>query len=453
MKRIVMMMAILAVVITPLTVGLAQDDNAHRETDPFWNPTDALYEEWAMIDGVEDGATVTWWTMSLSPTFDEYIQQIIDNFEATYPGVEVVWEDQPWDQLQDKTRNAFAAGNAPDVINLNPAWVAEFAEADLLMDMDAALADYPDVRDNYVDGAFNTAAYNGTSYQIPWYLGLSNFLGYNTAVLDDLGLTEDDLPTTWDEVYTFAEDVREMSEGDYYGLSLNFGSGVERNLLPYLLYNDVPVYEDGDVVLDPAAGAEDLQLWANLIGNDLVPRESINEDHRKMVERFASGETAIIMIAPHLLRLVEENNPDVYANMGIAPGVVGSSGKNAVDVQSLVVPQSTEYPNASLALATFITNAETQAAFSKEAGIFPSNLDSYEDEFFSTTEDDNPVSSIRPLAHDYVVTAENRTLTFPNDAEVQQAIINAQNAALLGQKTPEEALADLADQIAELTSE
>lgn len=453
MKRVMLFVALLAVIAAPMMVGLAQDENAHRETDPFWNPTDALYEEWAVIDGVEEGATITWWTMSLSPTFDEYIQQIVTNFEATYPGVEVIWEDQPWDQLQDKTRNAFAAGNAPDVINLSPSWIGEFAEADLLMDMDAALAPYEDVRASYVDGAFTTATYEGVSYQIPWYLGLSNFLGYNTEILEELGLTEADLPTNWTELYNFAATVRELSGGDYYGLSVNFGGGTERNLLPYLLYNDVPVYQNGEVVLDPAAGASHLQLWVDLIENDLVPRESVNEDHREMVERFANGETAVIMIAPHLLRLVEENNPDVYASMGVAPGVTGTSGKNGVDVQSLVIPANTEYPNAALALATFITNAEAQAAFSKEVGIFPSNLNSYEDAFFETSEEGNPVASIRPLAYEYVVTAENRNVTFPNDAEVQQAIVDAQVAALLGQMTPEEALADLAANIEEITSE
>lgn len=451
MKRIVVFLTLLAVMAAPMMVSFAQDDL--RATDPFWNPTDELYESWAVIDGVEEGAEITWWTMSLSPTFDEYIQQIVTNFEATYPGVTVNWEDQPWDQLQDKTRNAFAAGEAPDVINLSPAWLGEFAEAELLMDMDAALAEYPDVRAQYVDGAFNTATFNGVSYQIPWYLGLSNFLGYNSEILEELDIAVEDLPTNWDELYTFAEMVRETSEGDYYGLSINFGGGTERNLLPYLLYNDVSVYENGEVTLDPAAAADDLQLWVDFVQNDLVPRESINEDHRQMVERFANGETAVIMIAPHLLRLVDENNPEVYANMGVAPGITGTTGLNAVDVQSLVVPANSEYPNAALALATFITNAEAQAAFAKEVGIFPSNLGSYEDPFFQTTEEGNPVSSIRPLAFDYVVSAENRTITFPNDAEVQQAIVDAQNAALLGELTPEEALAELAADIAELTAE
>ncbi|NLX10811.1 MAG: sugar ABC transporter substrate-binding protein [Chloroflexi bacterium] len=449
MKRLTIALLVLVLLAVPVASSFAQ--GSPRDGDPFWNATEEQFAAWNVIEGVEDGAEITFWTMSLSPNFDEYITKIVENFELTYPGVTVTWEDQPWDSLQDKTRNSFAAGEPPDVVNLNPAWVAEFAEAGLLVNMDEALAAYPAVREQYSDGAWNTMAFQDASYQIPWYLGLSNFLGYNQAVLDELGITVEELPKTWPELYAFSERVREESGGDYYGTSLNFGSGIELNLLNYLIYNDVPVYdESGAVALNTGSAVENLQLWVDLINNDLIPRESLTDDHRRMVERFSQGETAIIMIAPHMLRLVEENNPDVYATLGVAPGITGSSGANAVDVQSLVVAAESEYPNAALALAVFVTNPEVQAAFSKEVGIFPSNLLSYEDPFFATVEEGNPISTIRPLAHDYVLNADNRRPTFPNDAEVQQAIIDAQNAALLGEKSPQQALDDLVAEIEEL---
>jgi putative chitobiose transport system substrate-binding protein len=450
MKRFLIVALVVALLAIPVANSFAQ--GSPRDTDPFWNPTDELIASWRVIDGVEEGAEITWWTMSLSPTFDQYILKIVENFQKTYPEVTVKWEDQPWDTLQDKTRNSFAAGEAPDVINLSPAWVGEFAEAGLLMDMDAAVgAAYPNIREQYSDGAWTTLAYDGVSYQIPWYLGLSNFLGYNKTILEELGMTEDDLPTNWAELYEFCQRVRDESGGEYYGTSLNFGSGTELNLLNYLIYNDIPVYsEDGKVALNVAPAAEDIQLWVDLINNDLIPRESLTDDHRNMVDRFSQGETAVIMIAPHMLRLVNENNPDVFAQLGVAPGVTGRGGVNGVDVQSLVVPAASKYPNAALALAVFITNAQVQAAFSKEVGIFPSNLLSYEDPFFQSVDPENPVSVIRPLAYDYVLKAENRRPSFPNDAEVQQAIVDAQNAALLGEKAPQEALDDMVVKMDEL---
>src|SRR3954467_15961440 len=72
----------------------------------------------AVITGVEPNAEITFWTFYLSPTFDQYIKDTIARFQATYPGVKVNWEDHQA-TFKDDLNNAFAAGNAPDVINLS----------------------------------------------------------------------------------------------------------------------------------------------------------------------------------------------------------------------------------------------------------------------------------------------------------------------------------------------
>ena len=122
----------------------------------------------AVIPDVEDGAEITFWTFYLSPTFDDYIKATIARFEETYPGVTVKWEDHQATFLDDY-RNAFAAGNAPDVANLsnNEGWVREFAEKDLLLSMTDNLP--ADVIDDYFEGLFNDSVVDGKSYQVPWY--------------------------------------------------------------------------------------------------------------------------------------------------------------------------------------------------------------------------------------------------------------------------------------------
>jgi putative chitobiose transport system substrate-binding protein len=430
------------------------EELAARQADasnPFWNPSEDNLASWQVIDGVEEGAEITFWTMSLSPTFDEYIQQIVANFEATYPGVTVNWEDVPFDGLQARVRNSFTAGNPPDVANISPAWIAEFADAGLLMDMDAAIADYPELREQYVDTAWNTGAFAGTSYQVPWYLALSNFLGYNAALLEECGLSADDLPTTWMELESFASTT--LDTCGYYATSLNFGPATEQYLMDYLIYNDaVMVNDDGTVEFIEPQASEALQVWVNLIENDLIPRSSLTDDHRNMIDRFSEGETLLVMIAPHLLRLVDENNPDVYEQLEVASGITGSSGASRVDVQALVLAEETEFPNAAMALALFVTNPETQAEFSKWAGIFPSNFGAYSDPYFTSTEG-GQLPQIRPLAFDYVQNADNRSITFPNDAEVQQAVTEATQLALLGQASPQEALEQLETRINDIVQQ
>jgi hypothetical protein len=71
-----------------------------------------------VISAVTCSDEISFWTFFLSPTFDVFIQDTIARFEATYPGVTVNWEDHQATFREDLD-NAFAAGNAPDVINLS----------------------------------------------------------------------------------------------------------------------------------------------------------------------------------------------------------------------------------------------------------------------------------------------------------------------------------------------
>ena len=91
----------------------------------------------AVIQGIEPGASITVWTFWLSPTFDTWIGDTISRFKATYPGVEVKWEDHQA-TFQDDLKNSFAAGNAPDVINLSvgEGWVSDYATRNLLLPLD-----------------------------------------------------------------------------------------------------------------------------------------------------------------------------------------------------------------------------------------------------------------------------------------------------------------------------
>lgn len=445
------------VALTFATLALTQanpDELAARqadETNAFWNPGIEEHEAWQVVEGIEEGATVDFWTMSLSPTFDPYLQQVVANCEAAYPGLTINWQDVPWDGLQAKLRNSFSAGNPPGVVNISPAWVAEFASADLLSNLDEAMVAYPDVRANYVDTAWTTGAFGGSSYQIPWYLGLSNFLAYNSALLAEAGYSEADLPTTWAELRDFARDYREQTGN--YAISLNFGPGTEQYLLTYLRYHDVQVQnEAGPVNLATPEAVDALQIWIDLIQEDLVPLASLTDDHRAMIDRFSEGEVPLVIIAPHLLRLVAENNPEVYAQMEVAQGVTGSSGASSVDVQSLVIPKDTPYPNAALAVALCVTNPANQAEFGKWAGVYPSNLLSYQDPYYQSSEG-GQLPEIRPLAEAYVKSADNRIVTFPNDAEVQQAVIEATQLALLGELSAEEALSQLSERINQIVAE
>lgn len=74
-----------------------------------------------------NGNTLDFWTMQLSPKFDAYFEQVIDQFEKDNPDIKVKWTDVPWAAMQSKILAAVAAKTAPDVVNLNPDFASQLA--------------------------------------------------------------------------------------------------------------------------------------------------------------------------------------------------------------------------------------------------------------------------------------------------------------------------------------
>jgi putative chitobiose transport system substrate-binding protein len=139
-----------------------------------------------VISGVEENAEITIWTFWLSPTFDDYIKSTIARFQEAYPGVTVNWEDHQA-TFQDDLRNAFAAGNAPDVINLSisEGWVSDYATQDLLLPLDDMVPQ--EVKDTYFPNLWDQQLVDGVHYQFPWYQGIIVNL-VNTQILTEAGL-------------------------------------------------------------------------------------------------------------------------------------------------------------------------------------------------------------------------------------------------------------------------
>ena len=150
----------------------------------------------AVIPNVEQGAEITFWTFYLSPTFDNYIKETIARFEGTYPGVKVNWEDHQATFQQD-LNNSFAAGNAPDVINLSVSegWVSDYAGKGLLLGLDSTVPQA--VKDIYFPGLWKEQLIDGTNYQFPWYQGINVEL-INKRIYEAAGLNVADFPKTVD---------------------------------------------------------------------------------------------------------------------------------------------------------------------------------------------------------------------------------------------------------------
>jgi ABC-type glycerol-3-phosphate transport system substrate-binding protein len=408
----------------------------------------------AVIEGVEEGAEVGFWTFWLSPTFDEFIQREIDAFEAAYPGVTVNWEDHQA-TFQEDLDNAFNAGTAPDVINLSVAegWVSDYASRDLLLPLDDAVPQ--DVQDMYFEGLWNQQLVDGVNYQFPYYQGISVAL-INTQIYSGnpvagsdppafeggANLKVEDFPTETAGLKDVCQTVKDTT-GKLCAIRLTV-----TDLLAQMVYEgDVQVINEGgtEFTFDSPEAVEWLQMYVDMVEAGIVDREVLLGEDRIGLDLFTSGQAPFFITGPNLIREVRANNPGLYGFLDTAPAPVGKSGVVGKGLMGLSVKADTEYPNASIALAQWFTSPRSMLDFAKEVAVYPPTPESYDDPFFA----EEPVAiedSARPLARDAVSQLADIVPTVPNKADVNEVVKRAVEGALFNGVDPQQALSDAVEE-------
>ena len=377
------------------------------------------------------------WTLALSPTFDDYINSVIAGFEEEYSDSErtvtVNWVDLPDGGFPDKFFASIAAGEAPDVVNLNTARMRTAVREEALLNLSEAATE--EQLGIYFPSLLESSSVEGNVYAFPWYQAPTLLL-YNKALFEEAGLDPETPPANYEEVLSMSLAIREAL----------FLDGI--NLLPFpedfLVQNGVSILnEDGSAAaFNTPEGVAALQIYVDAVENRAVSRETISNStdetgYEKSISDFAGGQSAMLVSGPQFLRTVETDGPDVYANLGIAPYPQTPTGIIPNAVQNMVVPAASDNPELAVALANWVTNDANQLEFAKLVSIFPSTTEAAQDPFFCSDEE-----SLEGRAR--CIQANSVERSFDNQVRTDiRDIIRRQFAeAMLGQKSAEEALSE-----------
>ena len=395
----------------------------------------------AVIPDVEPNAEIGFWTYYLSPTFDDYIKSTIARFNEAYPGVTVKWEDHQA-TFPDDLRNAFAAKNAPDVINLSisEGWVADYATQGLLLQLDDVVPQ--NVVDQYFPNLWNQQLVDGKHYQFPWYQGIQVDL-VNKQLLDQAGVKVEDFPKTVDGLPALCKTIKEKT-GTLCDIRLTV-----TDLLAQMTYEGgvKVISDDGKTfTFDSPDAVAWLQMYVDMVKAGTVDKTVLVTDNDRVgLDLFTTGKAAFYNTGPNLIREVRSNNPGLYGYLDVVPAPVGKSGVVGKGLMAISVKADTKFPKASMALAAFFTNPKSMLEFSKIVAIYPSTPASYDDPFFSAT----PVAiedSAKPYAKDAVSKLADIVPTVPMKNDVNNIVLQAVQQALFNNVDPQKALTDAVTQ-------
>ncbi|HPE68062.1 MAG TPA: sugar ABC transporter substrate-binding protein [Thermotogota bacterium] len=301
------------------------------------------------------------WTLSLSPTFDDYMNSVNEAFEEAYPDIKVNWVDVPYNAALQKLQAAIAANRAPDAVNLNTIWALDMVGLEALAPLDEYMNEVEIYR--YWEKLMDNTRVAGNYYAIPWYAS-PQILIYNRQILEDAGLDPDNPPSTWDEMLQASRIIKERT-GKY---------GFEPNIIGYedLILEGVPLLsEDGEKAAfnTPEALAK-LNWYITLYNEDLIPRSL--GGYTAGQQNYSAGKIAMYPVGMSMLKHVQENSPSIYEVTDVAPIPVGEASIIKSPMMNMVVPINAPHPAEAVKYILWLTSAYWQVEFDKHATIVPS---------------------------------------------------------------------------------
>ena len=220
-KKLVALLAISSMVLSMLAgCGNASADTPASETDAVVaenEETEEVTEE--NVEPVEMETITVWSNSAHEQEIRKKQIEEFNNGEGKELGIYIDYQIYG-DKYTDTIKIAAQSGEAPELFTADSKWIIDFIDGGFL----TAIEDLPgseELLSNYSDLVSNQShVFDGKTYTLPYGVTTYGFV-INKDLFAQAGLTEEDYPTTWEEVREVAKKITEASGGKAYGLGLS----------------------------------------------------------------------------------------------------------------------------------------------------------------------------------------------------------------------------------------
>lgn len=159
---------------------------------------------------------------------DELFQKIIDRYTAIHPNVTINLVDNPWEDYWTKLPLALDGENGPALFNVHNSYHENLINymAPLDIPVEDLEQDFNGVNAHVIDGKV---------YYIDYGM-MTGSVYYNKEMWKEAGLTDDDIPKTWDEMIEVAKKLTIKDGDNIVQAGLNFNNDFNQNYLLGLNY-------------------------------------------------------------------------------------------------------------------------------------------------------------------------------------------------------------------------
>ncbi|MFW5961649.1 MAG: ABC transporter substrate-binding protein [bacterium] len=324
------------------------------------------------LAAAETEKEIEFWTINLSPKFDDYFFKKIEEFENRNPEIKIIWEDINFSSINQQLRNRIASGEIPEVVNLSPQLMASLLEEDLLFAISSLDQDYSQ---SYYPLFWENGYYKGEYYAFPWYAS-SKLMAFNQEIFKIAGLDPKNVPQNREEFYKIAEKI--TAETGIYALMPQIKIRHE------FIEAGIDLFKDEDqqkkAAFNTKKAEEIIADYQRLAAKGVIPKDTLNSGFNVALERYKKNELAILLTPPQFLNEIE-NESDYLKDM-TALSVIPTAEEGVINaaLMNLVIPKGSSNPAEAAEFAHFMSSASAQAEFSEQAAVLPSAVKSNQSE-------------------------------------------------------------------------
>lgn len=378
----------------------------------------------------EEKITVEFWTLQLSD-FTPYMNSMINEYEKSHPNIKIKWIDVPFSEGEKRVLASIMSNHVPDLVNLNPSFSSTLASKGTLSDI-SAYSDKQDF-DDFLHPAMNLCTQNGKTYCIPWYITSSITL-YNSELTDKAGIKK--LPQKDEEIYEFAKQIKNKT-GKYALMPTLSEDGY---MFKNLTKHNISIIDEKNkqIFLSTKEVQNIYKIWSELYSSSFIPKESITQTHREALEKYMSGELAMLQTGANFLVMIKDNAPDIYKKTKLAPQLNLENGVVDFSMMNLIIPEKSKHQKEALEFALFLTSEKNQLEFSKLAPVLPSSKKALDNNFFDS--DSTLIEQGRKISAYQMKTGKKNIPLYPQQKEINTTMDYATQKIILKKETPQNAL-------------
>jgi multiple sugar transport system substrate-binding protein len=367
---------------------------------------------------------------------------LLREFEQRHPGLTV--RDELLPSSTDQQHQFYAINledrHVPfDLFAVDVIWVQEFARAGWIRSLDEHVSKA--ARSAFFPAAIEAATFEDALYAVPWYLD-AGVLFYRRDLLERYGVAP---PRTWSELIDSTERILQ-GEGDPRLKGFIWTGKQYEGLVCVALEF---IWGRGGTLFAEETGptqthaADALAFMRELITSGVSPALVTTADEETARHLFGDGRAVYMRNWPYAWSLLQEQDSQVRARVGLTrlPAFSGRESVAALGGWLLAIPRTARHPEAAAELLRFLVSSDVQRRMAIQLGYKPAYRHLYQDP---------DLLRVQPWLTDlYPVyeSARPRQVS-PYYLILSQLVQPELSAALVGRKSPQEALQTARRQIA-----